>query len=523
MATYSVSISESANASDSVTARLISDSQFTDWLRADNKLRCVLVEAAYYPSGGGSESTRYLSNLGYTCAPTESPANQAYEDILTGIPEIRSYMGEQFRGRSLITYGDIEVDNSGGARDSWLLDAWHLRELRIYLGDPSWWRSDFRLVFKGLTEDIRARDGRTLALKIRDYQSIFEKPLQTQTVDVGTMAGTKRPVCYGKVWRVPAVSADTSSQVWTVSDKPAQAIDIVYEDGFVITGSCLLDPTGSAYGWGQGAAFAYSGHAIGYTAGKAVADVRMHEKYTGDIVKRILLDRAGLSDAQIDPATITAFNDAAGGSREVGYYTIDDDVTVGDALDALMAGIGGYYTFDRSGRFVGGVLDRPSLGSPVLTLTADDIKDGGVELVKRIVPPLTARLGYAPYWSITTSVNTGAGLTAQQIARLKVKYDVLNSTYTTGAEHYGVDEPLAPSCFADSAGAITETGRRRDLWGVLRFVFRVRAFLGAQQLRVGDCITLQVARYGFDAGEKVIVIGMRESITGGWVDLELFK
>ena len=523
MATYNVTYAESAAASDSLLARLVSDSQFADWLKADNRQRCVLVEAAYYPDGGGSESTRYFSNLGYTSAPGESPANTAYEDILTGIPEIRSYMGEQFRGRSLITYGEIEIDNSGGARDAWLNDAWHLREVRIYLGDPAWQRSDFRLVFKGLTEDIRARDGRTLALKIRDYQSIFEKPLQTDTVTVGTMAGTKRPVLYGKCYRVPAVTADTSSQVWTVSDKPVASISVVYEDGYTITGSCLIDPTGGVYGWGQGAAFAYSGHAIGYTAGKATADVTGIEKYTGDIVKKILIDRAGLSESQIDPAAITAFNDASSGPWEVGYYTIDDDVTVGDALDTLMAGIGGYYTFDRSGRFVGGVLDPPSLGSPVLTLTADDIADGAVELVRRIVPPKTARLGYSPYWSTLASVNTGAGLTAQQIARLKTKYDVMASAYTTGAEHLGVDEPLAPSCFAGITGANAETSRRRNLWGVLRFVFRVRAFLGAQQLKVGDCITLTVPRYGFDAGEKVIVVGMRESITGGWVELELFR
>jgi hypothetical protein len=521
VATYNVSLTEAASAADSLLARMVSDAQFADWLKADNRRRCVLVEAVAY--SGGSEVTRYLSNLGYTSAPGESPANTAYEDILTGIPEIRSYMGEAFRGRSLITYGDVEIDNSGGARDAWLNDAWHLREIRIYLGDPSWQRSDFRLVFKGVTDDIRARDGNTLALRIKDRQALLDVPLQTATISAGTLTGRKKPVCYGTCYRVPAPSVDSSSQVYQCSDKPLLAIDAVYEDGFTITGSCLLDPTGAVYGWGAGGAFAYSGHAIGYTAGFATADVRNVESYTGDIVKRILIERAGLTEAQIDPAAVTAWNAAAGGNRSIGYWTMEDGVTVAEALDTIMAGIGGYYTVDRDGRITGGVFDRPSLANSVLTLTADDIEDGEVELLKRIVPPLSERLGYTPYWGLVSSVNTGAGLTAQQIARLRTRYDVHTTAYTLGFEHQGSIGDLSPTLFASSAGAISEASRRRDLWSDLRFVFRVRAFLGAQQVKIGDCVTLTVPRYGFDAGEKTIVVGMRETITGGYVELELFR
>lgn len=519
MATYNVTITETASATDTLLARMVSDSQFADWLKADNRKRCVLVEAVAY--SGGSEVTRYFSNLGYTSAPGESPANTAYEDILTGIPEIRSYMGEAFRGRSLITYGDVEIDNSGGARDAWLNDAWHLREIRIYLGDPSWQRSDFRLVFKGVTDDIRARDGNTLALRIKDRQALLDVPLQTATISAGTLAGRKQPVCYGTCYRVPAPSVNTASTLYQVGDRPPLAIDAVYEDGYAITGSVTMDLTGALYGTVGG--FAFSGHAIGYTAGFVTADVRNVESYTGDIVKRILIERAGLTEAEIDPAAVTAWNAAAGGSRSVGYWTMDDDVTVAEALDTIMAGIGGYYTVDRDGRITGGVFDRPSLANSVLTLTADDIEDGEVELLKRMVPPLSGRLGYKPYWGLVTSVNTGAALTAQQIARLRTRFDVTTTPYILGAEHRGAIGDLAPTLFADSGGTTAEVTRRRDLWSTLRFVFRVRAFLGAQQVKIGDCITLQVPRYGFDAGEKTIVVGMRETITGGYVELELFR
>ena len=203
MATYSVSIAEAATASDSLTARLISDAQFADWLKADRRSRVVLVEAKCWNSG--SEITRYMSDRGYTTTPGESPANTAYEDIVLAVPDIRSWMGEAFRGRSLISYGDIEIDNSNGVRDSWLNDGWDKRDVRVYLGDPAWTRSDFRLMFYGTIEEISARDGRTLVLRIRDRQELLDKPLQTSTVAAGPMIKRKRPVCYGTCYHVPGV------------------------------------------------------------------------------------------------------------------------------------------------------------------------------------------------------------------------------------------------------------------------------------------------------------------------------
>jgi hypothetical protein len=32
-----------------------------------------------------------------------------------------------------------------------------------------------------------------------------------------------------------------------------------------------------------------------------------------------------------------------------------------------------------------------------------------------------------------------------------------------------------------------------------------------------------VPRYGFSGGQKVIVVGLRESLTSGYVDLEVFR
>ena len=520
MATYNVSISEAASAADSVGVRMVSDAQYSAWLAADHRERVLLVEAKCWDVSVGAEVTRYMSDRGYTSQPGESPANTAYEDIVVAVPEIRSWMAEAFRGRSLVSYGDIEIDNSAGVRDDWLEDGWDKRDVRIYLGDPSWFRSDFRQVFFGTIQEISARDGRTLVLRIKDRQELLDKPLQTRTVAAGPKTGLKRPVCYGHCLHAEGVlSSSGATTNYEFHDGPLSSIDNYFEDGHDITGSVTRVAGG---GSGLGAYVTYTGNAIGMTQKVATAHVKGFESKTGDIVKRILIERAGLSEADIDPAAISAYNSAVSGAP-VGFYSNRDDETIGSALDTLIVGIGGYYSIDRNGRFTGGVLGRPIDGTSVLTLTEDDIEDGRIEVVRRIVPPKTIRLGYERYWRPITAPNTSGVTSGATIEALRTEYRVLSQAMYAGSVYNSKDETLDPSCFYASAGASSELIRRYTLWYDLRFIYRVRAFVVAQSLKIGDCVTLTLPRYGFDSGAKTIIVGMRESLSSGYVELELFK
>ena len=64
--------------------------------------------------------------------------------------------------------------------------------------------------------------------------------------------------------------------------------------------------------------------------------------------------------------------------------------------------------------------------------------------------------------------------------------------------------------------------RRATLWGTLRSVFRIRGFLAAQQVRIGDVVSLDFARYSLAGGVLARVIGIRESVTSNAVELEVF-
>ena len=158
----------------------ISDTDFTNWLRADNRDRVVLVEAEAF--SGGTAVTRYMATAPFVTTGSDTPAHTPYEDLVLDVPYIRTALAEVLRGRSLISYGDIDIDNSSGARDAWLTDAWDGRAIRMFLGDARWPKADFRLVFSGAIDDIQARDASTLTLRIRDRQLLLDVPACTTLI-----------------------------------------------------------------------------------------------------------------------------------------------------------------------------------------------------------------------------------------------------------------------------------------------------------------------------------------------------
>jgi hypothetical protein len=488
----------------------ISDAQYAAWLRADNQQRALLVEAEAY--SGGSVVTRYMSTHGFVSTPSDSPANTAYDEIVLEVPQIRSQMAEALRGRSLVSYGDIDVDNSSGVRDSWLTDAWDGRPIRLYVGDPSWPKSDFRLVFSGAVEDIRARDSATLTLRIRDRQRLLDVPACTTLIGgTDSTKDARRPICYGEVKNVRPVLIDSALRRYAVHDGQIQAVDAVYVDGASIA-TWTADLTAGT---------------ITLTAaltGALTADVRgsktggTYVTTAADILQRLVTERTTLTASDIDSASISALNTAIGAT--VGLYVDRDSTTVLQALDTLLTGIGGYYVIGRDGKLAVGQFAAPS-GAAVLTLDADDVEENSVELVRRILPSKSVRLGYARFWD--TSSNGASGLTEAQRERLQQPYLVAKATNTITGHLLAVDEDLQPTCLVSGTAAATEASRQATLYGQLRYVYRLVGFTAAQQVKLGDVLALSLGRFGLSSSTLVRVVGLRESLTGGRIELEVFR
>lgn len=487
----------------------ISNAQYTAWLAADNRERTLLVEVDAY--SGGSLVTRYMSNRGFVSQPADTPANTAYDDIVTAVPNIRSSMAEVFRGRSLVSFGDIEIDNSGGTRDAWLLDGWDGRSVRLYLGDATWPKSDFRLVFSGVVEDIQASGNNTLTLRIRDRQYLLDVPLQTNRIGgAGTTKDQRLPVCYGEVKNIEPVLVDAATRKYQIHDGSIQSIDAVYQDGVAIGTYTASLATGT---------FTLTAALTGrITCDAKGSNAGSYVNKTADIMQRLVTDRTALTSGDFDAASVTQLNTDAPGV--VGIYVTDDRATVLSALDQLAIGAGAYFCIGRDGKLTMGLFKAPS-GTPVLTLTDDDVELAQLELTKRIVPLKSVRVGYARFY-VTVDSGAASSLTEAQRQRLRDEYLVAYAA--TGASGFlmAVDGDLQGTAYVNASDASTEATRRATLWGSLRRVFRFRGFLAAQQVKLGDVVALDFARYGLAGGVLARVVGIRESLTSNSVELEVF-
>jgi len=156
----------------------------------------------------------------------------------------------------------------------------------------------------------------------------------------------------------------------------------------------------------------------------------------------------------------------------------------------------------------------------VLTLTDEDLLYGQARLQRRILPRRSVRIGYERHF--TTLYSPAAGVGEAQRARLTQEYLVAKATNSIAGHLMAVDGDLEPSCYVLASDAAAEATRRAALWGQLRHVFQLPGYLAAQQLELGDVLALDLGRYGLGGGVLARVVGLRESVTGGRVDLEVF-
>lgn len=487
----------------------ITDQQFQDWLESDGKFRIVLVEAEAY--SGGTVVTRYMSNGAYVTKPTDTPANIAYEDIVLTVPFFRSAMNEQFRGGTTPSWGSLETVNTG-EYDSWLDDAWDGRPIRFYLGDPTWDRADFRLILSLVTEDISTSPGKNV-FKLRDKQQLVNEQIQSNLM-TGSTANVNQPIplCFGECYNITPLLIDAATYKYKIHDGQIEAITTVYSNGVSVAFTAsLADGTFTLNAAPTGTITCDAkGSKTGGTYANKVAD----------IVKRILVDHNGVSAGDIDTAAFTAFNTAC--PQVVGIY-IKERLNTIPVLDSLLKTVGGFWTTTRAGKFTVGRLLAPP-GSPVLSISADDIVENTLELTKRILPVKTVRLGYKKNWTVQSS-GLNSSVTASRAAELGQEYQVVSVANAGVSSTYlrATEPDMEGTLFVSQSDASTECSRRSTLNNILRKVYKMECFTTPQKLEIGMEVRLIFPRYDLQSGKNCIVIGITERPVDNRVTLELWS
>lgn len=216
--------------------------QLKAWLKQPTHIRRLLVEIDNVTDLSGSNTaTIYLSNGAYSTTNSDTPANKMYLPVLSGGVSFTQNLSMD--GALNISYGDLELNNSNGALDDYLNKIFIKKPITIYLGDPSWPKSDFKIIFKGSIISLTARSREVLNIVISDKLYNLNTSLSEATVAQPFKNNTSelKPVCFGECFNVTPLINQTAepNTYYIVHDRAIEDIIEVRDMGAPITNKII--------------------------------------------------------------------------------------------------------------------------------------------------------------------------------------------------------------------------------------------------------------------------------------------
>lgn len=223
------------------------NAEYTAWLGSQVSLRCVLAElsATGYDSGGSPYTKTvnwYISNHPFTSAQQDTPSGKHYDAVITGIPAFRREMSSALSGAAQTGFGDLIVTNPAttqagpGTRDDILRMRWNRNYLKLYLGDPTWPKHDFRLIVLGQLKQPTAPTESSVRFPITDVIDILSGRFQSNRFSAGPHQGKQLPYICGNPIAMEALETGTGLEFRLHDGAMAQLSD-VWDDGVSLTGA----------------------------------------------------------------------------------------------------------------------------------------------------------------------------------------------------------------------------------------------------------------------------------------------
>lgn len=486
----------------------MTDVQFQDWLKSQSAYRCVLIEAAAQVNG--VETMIYMATKAFTTSPADSPANTQYLPIAT----VGTLFTERLSldGDGALSAGDLEIDNTAGVRDAWAGAGyvWANREIKAYIGDVRWSRSDFRMIFNGIAADIELRGRSKLVLKLRDKlqrlnTALTEAKLGGETEQKDALI----PFAIGQVSNITPLPVDPATLTYRYHCASAEGVigNEARDNGAPVAmtsnplaGTVTLEsmPAGAVTLSVKG------DNGAGYCDTAAMMVKRMATAF-GKASDRF-------TDADLDLDNIAAFD--AAHPQPMGLYATER-LNVLTACQMLLGSIGAQLVMSRLGKLRLIQLALPGNGAP-FAIRPEHIVDGTLQPTGRTDVVGAVKLGFAKNWTVQDA-GTLANLpevhkslfTEEWLTTTKTDAATL-ATYRLNAEPVQVDTMLVTRADADA-----EAQRRLDLWKVPRTTYEFDGVPELLTLELGQAVTVYSPRFGMAAGVSGIIISLAPDwITG---------
>ena len=477
--------------------------EFTDWLKKGGRYTLLVEVDTTVP--------RYLSTVAYTTLPTDSPANRAYSPVVSGGVAFTETL--PLDDSATLSVGDIELNNDDGLLDSWLDDIWVNKPIRIYIGDVSWVRADFRLIFTGIVDNINSRAANRLNISLRDKLQRLNTPV-SETLLGGTTSNKDRliPLCFGEVHNVEPLLVDPATLKYKVHGSAIERLIEVRDNGVPVSiNESLIDGTFTL---------------VAQQAGTITCSVQGDKPTTysnriADTITRLVTGYGKVSDrlttADIDTAQFAAFNTAH--PQPVGVY-LNDRSNVIEVCQQLASSVGAQISMSREGLLRLLKITLPATGTP-LVVTPSDYVAKSLEIKERVDVKAAIKVGYCKNYTTQTGLNTGLpashkDLFMQEYLSVTAKNQSVADTYKLNTEPVQTDTLLLTE-----SDATAEANRLLTLWQQPRTVYKFVGYSHLLTVPLGQALTLVSPRFGLSEGKTGIVVGIQSDWVSRRVTIEV--
>jgi len=513
----------------------ISDAQFAVWLRRKDAgvTKVILWEIDYIAEVAGAPVTNTLyfaDHPGFVSSATDTPANQRYTDCVITAPTFtRSLDRARLGGIYSASFGNGVIANANGAQDAILGFAYDGSANRIYYGDLSWAKADFRLMFTCVGASIAVPDPTTIQFNVKDASYLLDRNIGGLPVGgTGPNAGKPLPINIGWVHNVECLLTDQATNTYAFSDGTTH--------GFMTAKRIRGDPLAGGLGDNPGGSFP-----IAFSPDGTV---------TADLLGYVPSWSVGFKTSGIYSVLFHVYGGFGGAAPHSTFVPGSDyDYPLGlsirepqnlvDVLNNVATSTNTFYGFDRfGGPTYGRIFPYNPASAPVLSLVADDIKPANAIKVEEVIPLYDQIFCSGNKNYTVQTADQLAGITIDQNTRGLYTRDALpySGPVPTGTSY--VDNPrlyhttMGPSpVFATLISAELDAdclvslanfaeAKRKQLLSWLQLI-DITVGIRAYALELGDIVTLTLDRYALDSGPAMQVTSVALDLNTESVGLTL--
>lgn len=518
----------------------ISDEEFAEWLKQDNRDRVVLVEVDYkYESGGApATDTIRVANKVYF----DVDAGTTYDDVLLAAPRFARALSGERLGNYELTLGSVEIANADGTYDSLLTRAVDGNEVRAYLGDRGWARADFRLVFSARATIPVAPQTSRISIQLRDASALFNKSVAgTSTVGgTGPHKDRLRPVNFGFVHQAECLVLDEGTLSFVHSDTGTDTyVNAVRDRGievsFIDNGDGTITLSAAPDGAIAADVLAVSSDDPGDFTYRRVSDA----------FKALIGERAGFIAAGKYLGAHFTFIEGDGDDYLVGV-SLPEARNVVELLNSLVDTGNCFWAMTREGKFTFGRLNphdiESLLGSPlaVVDIEKDDIDHGTLRVEHASTKYYKFQAYMSKNWLLTPD-GLASSLTPEERAlraRKGLYYmqpETEGTAYADAPQLYSLSLEVSPPIETYlSAGYAEEELPVIERWALQRklmfqpWIETISCTVGIEfyALELGDVVRLTLDRFSADAPNQsslLQVVGVDIRLTEAKVGLQLMR